>query len=155
MAALAFPAALGASQSWQFSTDWPNAASFIAIFGPLADHSTGPCWSKTPPSPSTTCPPAPTGTAGPPPATSCCPPAPAPAAPPAGGITGAGDPAIFARYIAGGYFSLIALNFADTTPWTTRSAPTSPPPDYQPSQVIPYGTPRPGTYVIYRYEPAQ
>ena len=39
--ALAFPATLGASQSWQFSTSWPNATSFIAVFRPLADHSTG------------------------------------------------------------------------------------------------------------------
>jgi hypothetical protein len=30
------------------------------------------------------------------------------------GIVGAGNPAVFARYIARGYFSLVALNFADT-----------------------------------------
>ena len=40
--ALTFPAVLGASQSWQFSTSWPNATSFIAVFRPLANHSTGP-----------------------------------------------------------------------------------------------------------------
>ena len=39
--ALAFPAALGASQSRTFATDWPNASSFIAIFRPLADHGNG------------------------------------------------------------------------------------------------------------------
>ena len=39
--ALAFPVALGISQSRMFSTSWPNASSFIAIFRPLADHSTG------------------------------------------------------------------------------------------------------------------
>ena len=41
MVALVFPVALGASQSWAFSTDWPNASSFIAIFRPLADHGNG------------------------------------------------------------------------------------------------------------------
>ena len=39
--ALVFPVALGASQSWTFSTDWPNASSFIAILRPLADHGSG------------------------------------------------------------------------------------------------------------------
>ena len=39
--ALAFPVALGASQSRTFATDWPNASSFIAIFRPLADHGSG------------------------------------------------------------------------------------------------------------------
>ena len=39
--ALAFPVALGASQSRTFATDWPNASSFIAIFRPLADHGNG------------------------------------------------------------------------------------------------------------------
>jgi hypothetical protein len=39
--ALAFPVALGASQSQTFSTSWPNATTFIAIFGPRANHSTG------------------------------------------------------------------------------------------------------------------
>ena len=113
--ALTFPAVLGASQSWQFSTSWPNATSFIAVFRPLADHSTGPCWSKTPPSPSTTCTPdnwrrwsstrnivLPSGAST--------------GHPTSQGIVGAGNPAIFARYIAEGYFSLVALNFADTTP---------------------------------------
>jgi non-ribosomal peptide synthetase component F len=39
--ALAFPVALGTSQSRTFATSWPNATSFIAIFRPLAGHGTG------------------------------------------------------------------------------------------------------------------
>ena len=39
--ALAFPLVLGASQSRLFSTDWPNATSFLAIFRPLADRGGG------------------------------------------------------------------------------------------------------------------
>ncbi len=34
---------------------------------------------------------------------------------PRGGVVAAGNPAAFARYISQGYFSYIALNFADTT----------------------------------------
>ena len=41
MIALVFPLTLGASQSRAFSTDWPNAYSFIAILRPLADHGSG------------------------------------------------------------------------------------------------------------------
>ena len=39
--ALAFPLTLGLTQSRTFATSWPNATSFTAIFGPLADHGTG------------------------------------------------------------------------------------------------------------------
>ena len=42
MFALAFPVYLGVVQSWSFATSWPNAKAFIAVFRPLADHSTGP-----------------------------------------------------------------------------------------------------------------
>src|SRR4029077_9595788 len=37
----AVPGAVVGSQSWVFSTDWPNASSFIAILRPLADHGSG------------------------------------------------------------------------------------------------------------------
>jgi hypothetical protein len=155
--ALIFPAVLGASQSWQFSTDWPNATGFIAVFGPLADHSTGPMlvedpsiaayylpaganwrrWSSTRnivlPSGASTGHPA------------------------SQGIVGAGDPAIFARYIAEGYFSLVALNFADTAPLDQAIATDLRHHHYKPIQVVPYGTEVPpigeGTYVIYQHEP--
>ena len=39
--ALVFPVALGARQSREFSTDWPNATGFIAVMRPLADNSKG------------------------------------------------------------------------------------------------------------------
>ena len=39
--ALVFPVSLGARQSWEFSTDWPNSTGFIAILRPLADNSNG------------------------------------------------------------------------------------------------------------------
>ena len=41
--ALCFPATLGASQARAFATDWPNSSDFIAIFGPLVDHSQRTC----------------------------------------------------------------------------------------------------------------
>jgi hypothetical protein len=156
--ALTFPAVLGASQSWQFSTDWPNATGFIAVFGPLVDHSTGPLlvedpsiaayylpaganwrrWSSTRnivlPSGAST------------------------GHPTSQGIVGAGDPAVFARYIAEGYFSLVALNFADTAPLDQAIATDLRHYHYKPVQVVPYGTEVPpigeGTYVIYQHEPS-
>ena len=67
------PVSLGAAQSREFATSWANSATFIAIFRPLPPTATGTCWSKTPPSLSTTCPLAVTGSAGPAPATSSCP----------------------------------------------------------------------------------
>jgi hypothetical protein len=151
--ALAFPASLGASQSRVFSTSWPNAASFTAIFRPLADHGTGHLlvedpsiaeyylpagsewqrWSSTRniflPSGASTA--GPTGAAG---------------------VTGPGNRGVFAEFITAGYFSYVALNFADTTGLDHHIA------DdlrrshhYRIIQVIPYG-PK-GTYVIWRYEP--
>jgi hypothetical protein len=157
--ALAFPVMLGATQSWQFSTSWPNATSFIAVFRPLAAHSTGPMlvedpsiaeyylpagtqwwrWSSTRnivlPSGAST------------------------GHPTSQGIVGAGNPAVFARYIARGYFSLVALNFADTTPLDLAIAADLRRHHYEVLRVIPYGTEvspmGQGTYVIYRYEPSR
>jgi Dolichyl-phosphate-mannose-protein mannosyltransferase len=158
VAALTFPAVLGASQSWQFSTDWPNATSFIAIFRPLAATSTGPLlvedpsiaeyylgtthwrrWSSTRnivlPSGAST------------------------GNPTSQGIVGAGNPATFDRYISKHYFTLVALNFADTTPLDHQIAASLRRNHYKVIQVIPYGTEIPpigqGTYVIYRSEPSQ
>jgi hypothetical protein len=150
--ALAFPLTLGASQSRVFSTDWPNATSFTAILGPLADHGSGHLlvedpsiaeyylpagsqwkrWSST----RNIVLPSGASTAGP---------------STAAGVTGAGNLGVFAEFITQGYFSLVALNFADTTPLDHRIA------DdlrrshhYRIIQVIPYG-PK-GTYVIWRYD---
>jgi 4-amino-4-deoxy-L-arabinose transferase-like glycosyltransferase len=156
--ALAFPAVLGASQSWQASTSWPNSTTFIEIFRPLANHSNGPMlvedpsiaeyylhadnwrrWSSTRnivlPSGDST------------------------GHPTSQGIVGAGNAASFARYIAKGYFSLVALNFTDTTPLDHAIAADLRQHHYKPIQVIPYGIEVPplgqGTYVIYRYEPGR
>ena len=159
MIALAFPVTLGASQSWAFSTDWPNASSFIAVLRPLADHGSGRLlvedpaiaeyylpagrqwqrWSSTrnivlPSGASTGHPSA------------------------AQGVVGVGDPAVYARYIAHGYFSLVALNFADTTALDHQIAgQLHRDPDYTTIEVVPYGIEVPpigqGTYVIWRYEP--
>jgi hypothetical protein len=160
VAALAFPAVLGASQSWQFSTSWPNATSFIAVMRPLVSQTTGPMlvedpsiaeyylsadavqwrrWSSTRnivlPSGAST------------------------GHPTSQGIVGAGNEAAFSRYIARGYFTLVALNFADTTALDHAIRAELSRHHYQPVQVVPYGIEVPplgqGTYVIYRYEPAK
>src|ERR1022692_1922115 len=151
--ALVFPLSLGASQSRAFATSWADAASFTAIFRPLADHGTGHIlaedpsiaeyylpaghqwqrWSSTRniilPSGASTGGPASTA-----------------------GVTGAGNPGVFAEFITAGYFSLVALNYADTTTLdhqiTTDLRNSH---HYHIIQVIPYG-PR-GTYIIWRHEP--
>jgi Dolichyl-phosphate-mannose-protein mannosyltransferase len=157
--ALVFPVALGASQSWTFSTDWPNAASFTAVFRPLADRGSGHLlvedasiaryylpagqqwqrWSSTRnivlASGASTG--GPSSTAG---------------------VTGAGNAGVFAEFITRGYFSLLALNFADTTTLDRQiAAELRRSHHYHIIDVIPYGIEVPpigqGTYVIWRYEP--
>ncbi len=156
--ALAFPAALGAAQSWAFATSWPNSASFTAILHPLADQGRGRLlvedpsiaeyylpagsqwqrWSSTRnislSSRASTGHPA-----------------------QAAGVVGAGNEAAFARYIAEGYFSVVALNFADTTALDhSIRADLGRNRNYHIVQVVPYGIEVPplgqGTYVIWRYE---
>ena len=157
--ALAFPVTLGASQSWGLATDWPNATSFLAILRPLADHSTGHLlvedpavaryylpagrqwqrWSSTrnivlPSGVSTG---GPAGTAS---------------------VAEAGNAGVFAEFITHGYFSYVALNFADTAALDHRLADQlHRDPHYHTIAVVPYGTEVPpfgqGTYVIWRYEP--
>jgi hypothetical protein len=157
--ALAFPVTLGASQSRTFATDWPNASSFIAIFRPLADHGHGHLlvedasiaryylpagaqwqrWSSTRnivlPSGANT-----GGPSG------------------AAGVTGDGNAGVYAEFITHGYFSYVALNFADTTPLDHKLADQlHRDPHYHTIDVIPYGIEIPplgqGTYVIWKYEP--
>jgi preprotein translocase subunit SecG len=156
--ALVFPAAVGASQAWTFSTDWPNASSFIAILRPLADHGSGhllvedasiaryylPAWSQWQRWSSTRNIVLPSGasTGGP---TS------------AAGVTGAGNAGVFAEFITGGYFSIVALNFADTTALDHQIvADLRHSHHYRIVAVVPYGTEvapaGQGTYVIWRYE---
>jgi hypothetical protein len=159
--ALVFPVTLGASQSWALATDWPNATSFIAILRPLADHTSGHLlvedpsvaryylsagrqwqrWSSTRniilPSGRSTGGPASTAS-----------------------VAEAGNAGVFAEFITHGYFSYVALNFADTTPLDHRLADQlHHDPRYRTIAVVPYGTEVPpagqGTYVIWRYEPTR
>jgi Dolichyl-phosphate-mannose-protein mannosyltransferase len=159
LVALAFPVALGASQSRAFSTSWPNSSAFVAILGPLVDHSTGRLlvedpsvaeyylpagsqwerWSST----RNIILPGGTPTGGP---------------SGAAGVVGPGNAGTFATKIEEGYFSLIALNFSDTTSLDKSiAADIHRNHHYQPIEVVPYGSgpagPAPGTYVIWRYEP--
>jgi hypothetical protein len=142
-----------------FATSWPDSSAFVAILRPLADNSTGRMlvedpsiaeyylasgsqwqrWSSTRnivlPSG------APTGG----PSTKA-------------GVVGAGNAGTFAMYIRIGYFSLIALNFADTTSLDESIvADIRRNHHYHAIQVVPYGVgpvgPAPGKYVIWKYEP--
>jgi hypothetical protein len=151
---LAFPLSLGASQSRVFSTSWPNSASFTAILRPLA-HGTGHLlvedpsiaeyylqsgsqwqrWSST----RNIALPSGASTAGP---------------ASAAGVTGPGNRGVFAEFITAGYFSFVALNFADTTALDHHIADElRASHHYRIVQVVPYG-PK-GTYVIWRYESRQ
>ena len=156
--ALCFPVVLGASQSRAFSTSWPNSTAFIAILGPLVDHSTGRLlvedpslaeyylpagsqwmrWSSTRNI---------VGRSG----------APTGGPSDAAGIVGAGNAGTFGLYIQQGYFSLVALNFADTTSLDHSLAADLRRNHYHIIEVVPYGAgpagPAPGEYVIWRYEP--
>lgn len=152
--ALAFPLALGIRQSRQFATAWPDSDAFVDILGPRVASSTGPILVEDP---------APAeyylhaesqwkrwsstrnvvlysgaSTGGP---------------SKAAGVVGAGDAAAFARFIAAGYFSLVALNFTDTTQLDHDIvADMRKSGDYHVVSVVPYG-PAGGTYIIWRYEP--
>jgi Dolichyl-phosphate-mannose-protein mannosyltransferase len=156
VAALVFPLFLGAAQSWRLATSWPNATTFIDVLRPLAVSRSGRLlvedpavaryylqsgtewrrWSSTrnivlPSGVST-------GT------------------PTDEGIVAAGDAAILHKYVAEGYFSYVALNFADTTTLDHGLATEiRHNPRYHLIRVIPYGTEtkaaHQGTYVIWRY----
>jgi len=57
------------------------------------------------------------------------------------GVTGAGDARVDARYIKAGYFSLVALNFTDTTSLDRQiAADLRRNPHYHQIQVVPYGS---------------
>ena len=158
--ALVFPAGVAFAQSWSLSTNWANATSFIAIFGPLADHGTGPMlvedpsiaeyylpagaqwqrWSSTRNIVLT----GGVNTGNP---------------APSAGVTGAGNPDIYARYIRAGYFTLVALNFTDTTGLDQQiAADLRRNPRYRIIQVVPYGSEIPpigaGSYIIWQYQPS-
>jgi len=156
--ALSFPVSLGAGQSRVFSTSWPDSSGFISILRPLADDSTGHLlvedptlaeyylpsgtqwkrWSST---------------------RNIILPGGAPTGGPSekAGIVGEGNAGTFALKIAQGYFSLVALNFSDTSSLDhSIAADLHRNRHYHLIQIVPYGEgpagPAPGTFVIWRYE---
>ena len=154
--ALVFPVSVGLSQSRTFATAWPNTASFTAILRPLVDNGGGHLlvedpalaeyylqagsrwqrWSST----RNIVLPSGASTGG----------------PGSKGVVGGGNPQAFARFIAEGYFSLVVLNFADTTTLDHEiAADLHRNRHYSVIQVVPFGPgppgPAPGTYVIWRY----
>jgi len=156
--ALIFPVAVGITQSRSFSSSWANAKSFISIFTPLADHSTGPLlvedpsvaeyyatagaqwqrWSSTRNITRS----AGISTGGPAASAS---------------VTSAGNAPVYAQYIAEGYFSFVALNYTDTTSLDEQiTADLHRNHHYHIIQVVPYGIEIPpiglGTYVIWQYQ---
>jgi hypothetical protein len=157
--ALAFPITLGASQSLTFSTDWPNSSTFLAILRPLVNHGNGRVlvedpsiaeyylpagdqwqrWSST----RNIVLPSGASTGGP---------------AKAAGVVGPGNAGVFAVFILEGYFSVVALNFADTTTLDHQIAKDlRANHHYHIVRVIPYGPgpsgPTPGTYVVWEYRP--
>ena len=156
--ALVFPAYLAVGQSKAFSSDWPNASDFVAVFGPVAARSHGPLlvedpsvaeyylpagaqWQRWSSTRNITLP---TGTYTGGPASGAS-------------VTGAGNAPVYANYIARGYFSVVALNFIDTTGLDRQiSADLHRNPHYHIVQVVPYGMEIPpvgqGNYVIWQYQ---
>ncbi len=156
--ALVFPAYLGIAQSRAFSSDWPNSSDFLAVFGPVAAHSHGPLlvedpafaeyylpsgaqWQRWSSTRNITLPSG-TYTGGPASGAS---------------VTGAGNAPVYANYIARGYFSVVALNFTDTTGLDRQiAADLRHNPHYHVVQVVPYGIEIPpkgqGSYVIWQYQ---
>jgi dolichyl-phosphate-mannose-protein mannosyltransferase len=151
--ALALPAEIGAGQASTFASDWPNSSSFIAILRPLVSHGNGRLlvedpsiaayylaagadwerWSGT----RNIVLPSGKSTGGP---------------SQSAGVVGQGNAGVYAEFIQEGYFSLVALNFADTTALDLsirhdlkRNR------HYRIIRVVPYG-PAHGTYIIWRYE---
>lgn len=156
--ALVFPAYLGIAQSRAFSSDWPNSSDFLAVFGPVAEHASGPLlvedpavaeyylpagarWQRWSSTRNITLPSG-TYTGGPASGAS---------------VTGAGNAPVYASYIARGYFSVVALNFIDTTALDRQiTAALRRNHHYHVIQVVPYGMEIPpvgqGSYVIWQYQ---
>lgn len=154
VAALALPAVIGVSQARTFATSWPNASSFVEILGPLVNHNAGPVLVEDPSIAEYYLPagsqwkrwsgtrnivlPSGTSTGGP---------------SKRAGVVGAGNAGVYAVFIQEGYFSIVALNFADTTALDhSIRADLRANHRYHIIDVVPYG-PAHGTYVIWRYEP--
>jgi hypothetical protein len=155
--ALCFPLTLGASQSRAFSTSWPDSSTLVKILRPLVDDGTGHLlvedpsvaeyylsvgsqwvrWSST----RNIVVNSGTFTGGP---------------SDKAGVVGDGNAGTFAYYIVQkSYFSLIALNFSDTTSLDKSiAADIKRNPHYRLIQLVPYsidGTTQ-GEYKIWRYE---
>ncbi len=155
--ALCFPVTLGVSQSRVFSTSWPDSSSFVTILRPLVADGTGRLlvedpsiaeyylsvgsqwerWSSTRNIILTS------GkfTGGP---------------SDNAGVVGDGNVGTFGEYIQDDYFSLVALNFADTTSLDQSiAADLKRNPGYHKIEVIPYSLDgsTAGEYVVWRYEP--
>jgi hypothetical protein len=148
-AALVAAAAVGLGQAQTFFDEWPNASAFIASLRPLMTATGGrllietasdaeyylPAGSDWERWSSTFSIVLPSGrTIG-----------------HTGGITNSGTPTVYARYIARGYFSLVALNFQET-PELDRDLANDLDHNsaYQLIASVPYGA---GRYIIWRYEP--
>jgi Dolichyl-phosphate-mannose-protein mannosyltransferase len=152
--ALVLPAKIGISQAQTFATEWPNSTSFTAILGPLVNNSPGRVlvedpsigeyylkagrdwqrWSGT----RNIVLPSGQSTGGP---------------AKEAGVVGPGNAGVYAVFIQEGYFSLVALNFADTTALDQAiRADLRHNHRYHIIDVVPYG-PEHGTYVIWRFEP--
>ena len=157
VAALAFPLALGTSQSWSFSTDWPNAATFVAILRPATQGNgrllvedpsipeyylpTGSDWKRWSSTRNIVLPSG-RSTGGP---------------SQSAGVVGPGNAGTFAAYIEENYFSIVALNYQDTTALDDKiTADLSRNRHYHKIAVVPYGVEIPpvgqGTYIIWRWE---
>ena len=158
--ALIFPLAVGARQARTFSSDWPNAASFISILRSLVNYGNGRLlvedpsiaeyylkkagsqwqrWSST----RNIYKPGGISTGGP---------------SKDAGVVGPGDAGTYAFYILNGYFATVALNFTDTTTLDHElSRELKQDPRYCIVQVVPYGFgpdgKTPGTYVIWQFRP--
>jgi hypothetical protein len=151
--ALVLPAELGIGQARTLATDWPNSSSFIEILGPLVHRGSGRLLVEDPSIAEYYLPagrdwkrwsgtrnivlPSGASTGGP---------------SASAGVVGGGNPGVYAVFIQEGYFSLVALNFADTTALDRRiAADLRASHHYHIIEVVPYGPGR-GTYVIWRYE---
>jgi Dolichyl-phosphate-mannose-protein mannosyltransferase len=158
--ALIFPISLGASQSWAFSTNWANSTSFIAILRPLVNNTSGHLLIEDPAIAeyylhagdwerfsSTRNIVLPSGASSGGPSQSA-------------GVVGAGNAGTYGTKIIEDYFSLVALNFADTTSLDlTIAADLRRNHRYHKIEVIPYGIEIPpigqGTYIIWKLEPTK
>ncbi len=157
--ALVFPLTLGAEQARTFSTSWPNSSDFIAILRPLVDHGNGHLLVEDPSIAEYYLPAGrqwqrwsstrnivkPSGASSGGPSRSA-------------GVVGAGNAGTFGLYIGSNYFSLVALNFADTTSLDQRlNSDLRENPNYKVTSIVPYGIYIPpigqGTYKIWQYEP--